>query len=91
MRYQELLRAARVGKDIQIYDEAARQPAGFEERNRLAVILTEEEKIALRNEKDVAFSEKGMLAVIAHWQHFCKVGPNRCRQRLKRANSSSSC
>ncbi|KAH0599186.1 hypothetical protein MHUMG1_03303 [Metarhizium humberi] len=65
VRYQELLRAARVGKDIQIYDEAARQPAGFEERNRLAVILTEEEKIALRNEKDVAFSEKGMLAVIA--------------------------
>ncbi|KHO01020.1 sugar transporter [Metarhizium album ARSEF 1941] len=65
VKYQELLRAARVGKDIRMYDEAARQPAGYDERNRLSVILTEEEKAALRNEKDVAFSEKGMFAVIA--------------------------
>lgn len=65
MRYQDLLRAARVGKDIRIYDEAARQPAGYDERNRLPVILTEEEKSALRREKDDAFSERGMLVVIA--------------------------
>jgi hypothetical protein len=60
-----MLRAARVGKDIRIYDEASRQPAGYDERNRLAVILTEEEKAALRDERDLAFSERGMLVVIA--------------------------
>lgn len=65
VKYNDLLRAARVAKDIRLYDEAARQSAGYEERNRLLVVFTEDEKKALRKEKDDAFSEKGMLVVIA--------------------------
>ncbi|KAG6011064.1 hypothetical protein E4U21_000095 [Claviceps maximensis] len=63
--YNDLLRAARVGKDIRLYDEAARQSADYDERNLLLVTLTNEEKTALRKEKDNAFSERGMLVVIA--------------------------
>ena len=65
MNYNDLLRAARVGKDIRLYDEAARQSADYGERNRLLVTLTNEEKTALRKERDNTFSEKGMLVVIA--------------------------
>ncbi|KAG6040342.1 hypothetical protein E4U41_000848 [Claviceps citrina] len=65
VEYNDLLRAARVGKDIRLYDEAARQSDGYDERNRLLVLLTDEEKTALRKEKDNAFSERGMLVVIA--------------------------
>lgn len=65
VEYEALLRAARVGKDIRLYDEAARLPPGETSRNALIVTLTEEEKTALRKEKDEAFSERGMLRVIA--------------------------
>ncbi|KAG5920758.1 hypothetical protein E4U42_006080 [Claviceps africana] len=63
--YHKLLRAARVGRDIRLYDEAARQSAAYNQRNRLPVTLTDEEKTALRKEKDNTFSERGMLVVIA--------------------------
>ncbi|KAG5934621.1 hypothetical protein E4U53_000646 [Claviceps sorghi] len=63
--YNKLLRAARVGRDIRLYDEAARQSAAHNERNRLPVTLTDDEKTALRKEKDNTFSERGMLVVIA--------------------------
>lgn len=64
VEYETLLRAARVGKNIRLYDEAARQPQEFDERNALLVRLTQKEKKALRNEKDNLFSERGMLIVI---------------------------
>ena len=60
---EKLLRAARVAKDIRLYDEAARSPFGT--KHTLLVELTEEEKRALRGEKDVTFSERGMWIVIA--------------------------
>ncbi|KAK2590741.1 hypothetical protein QQS21_011573 [Conoideocrella luteorostrata] len=63
--YDDLLRAARVGKDIRLYDEVARHQGDYDERAHQLVTLTEEEKKALRDEKDVTFSEKGMLVVIA--------------------------
>ncbi|KAG6017282.1 hypothetical protein E4U43_001840 [Claviceps pusilla] len=62
VKYHALLRVARVGKDIRLYDEAARQSADYDERNRLLVTLTNEEKTALRREKDKMFSESGMLS-----------------------------
>ncbi|ODA76026.1 hypothetical protein RJ55_08308 [Drechmeria coniospora] len=61
--YEDILRAARVAKDIRLYDMIARRP-GFDVRNRLPVHLTDEEKKALRRERDVTFSEKGMRIVI---------------------------
>ncbi|KAF6809423.1 hypothetical protein CSOJ01_06901 [Colletotrichum sojae] len=57
-----LLRAARVAKDIRLYDEVARNPS--HEAGRLPVKLTNEEKEALRRERDVPFSEKGMWTII---------------------------
>lgn len=57
-----LLRAARVAKDIRLYDEVARNPS--HEAGRLPVELTNEEKRALRRERDVPFSEKGMWTII---------------------------
>ncbi|PNY23417.1 polyol transporter [Tolypocladium capitatum] len=62
--YEDILRAARVAKDIRLYDEIARRP-NFDVKNRLPVNLTDEEKRALRRERGVAFSEKGMWIVIA--------------------------
>ncbi|KAJ6440983.1 sugar transporter [Purpureocillium lavendulum] len=62
--YEQILRAARVAKDIRMYDEVARRP-GFDARHRLPVTLTDEEKSALRRERDVTFSERGMWTVIA--------------------------
>ncbi|KAK2003988.1 hypothetical protein LX36DRAFT_666044 [Colletotrichum falcatum] len=59
----KLLRAARVAKDIRLYDEVARssiESAGRE----LPVQLDEDEKRALVRERDVAFSEKGMWTII---------------------------
>lgn len=64
VKYEDILRAARVAKDIRLYDEIARRP-DFDVRNRLPVNLTDEEKRALRRERDVAFSENGMRIVIA--------------------------
>ncbi|POR31138.1 Putative polyol transporter 2 [Tolypocladium paradoxum] len=64
VKYEDILRAARVAKDIRLYDEIARRP-DFDVRNRLPVNLSDEEKRALRRERDVAFSEKGMVIVIA--------------------------
>jgi hypothetical protein len=58
-----LLRAARVAKDARTYDEVARAEdarAGYD----LPVQLEPEEKAALKAEKDVLFSERGMLIVI---------------------------
>ena len=39
--------------------------AGFDSRHHLPVTLTEDEKTALRRERDVTFSERGMWTVIA--------------------------
>ncbi|KAL7813184.1 MFS general substrate transporter [Trichoderma aethiopicum] len=63
VRYEDLLRAARVAKDIRLYDEVARQK-GYNFEPTLPVQLTKEEKYALRRERDVPFSEKGMRIVI---------------------------
>ena len=62
--YENILRAARVAKDIRLYDSVARNP-DFDVKNRLPVNLTDKEKYALRRERDAAFSEKGMGIVIA--------------------------
>lgn len=63
VKYENLLRAARVAKDIRTYDEVARRKGyGFE--SSLPVQLTAEEKRALSRERDVPFSEKGMRIVI---------------------------
>jgi len=59
----ELLRAARVAKDIRLYDEVARNSNDSANRE-LPVQLTGEEKRALVRERDVAFSEKGMWTII---------------------------
>ncbi|EHK43777.1 hypothetical protein TRIATDRAFT_86874 [Trichoderma atroviride IMI 206040] len=61
--YEDLIRAARVAKDVRLYDEVARKE-GYHDESDLLVQLTEEEKRALRRERDVPFSEKGMRAVI---------------------------
>ncbi|KAK2064412.1 hypothetical protein LY76DRAFT_532982 [Colletotrichum caudatum] len=59
----ELLRAARVAKDIRLYDEVARNSSESTGRE-LPVQLTGEEKRALVRERDVPFSEKGMWTII---------------------------
>ncbi|KAF4512035.1 hypothetical protein G6O67_001220 [Ophiocordyceps sinensis] len=64
VKYETMLRAARVAKDKRIYEEVAGRPR-FDVRGRLPVHLTKEEKDALCREKNVAFSEKGMRIVIA--------------------------
>lgn len=61
--YEDLIRAARVAKDARLYDEVARKE-GYHFEPDLLVQLTEEEKRALRRERDVPFSEKGMRIVI---------------------------
>ncbi|GKT43400.1 putative polyol transporter 6 [Colletotrichum spaethianum] len=58
-----LLRAARVAKDIRLYDEVARNSSESAGRE-LPVQLTNEEKRALVRERDVPFSEKGMWTII---------------------------
>ncbi|PKK45095.1 hypothetical protein CI102_9433 [Trichoderma harzianum] len=63
VEYENLLRAARVAKDIRVYDEVARKK-GFHFESGLPVQLTMEEKRALTRERDVPFSEKGMRIVI---------------------------
>lgn len=64
VRYEDLLRAARVAKDVRFYDELARYD-GFHAGENIMVHLTKEEKLALRKERDVPFSERGMRIVIA--------------------------
>lgn len=59
----KLLRAARVGKDIRTYDDIARS-SDLNAGSDLPVQLTEQEKRALRAERDVLFSERGMFIVI---------------------------
>ncbi|KAK2014399.1 hypothetical protein LZ32DRAFT_195727 [Colletotrichum eremochloae] len=59
----ELLRAARVAKDIRLYDEVARSSSESAGRE-LPVQLDEKEKRALVRERDVPFSEKGMWTII---------------------------
>jgi len=61
--YEDLIRAARVAKDIRLYDEVARKE-GYHVESDLLVQLTEDEKRALRRERDVPFSERGMRIVI---------------------------
>ncbi|KAH0439434.1 glycosyl hydrolase [Colletotrichum camelliae] len=58
-----LLRAARVAKDIKLYDEVARNTFPGAGKD-LPVQLTAEEKRALRRERDVPFSERGMWTII---------------------------
>ena len=60
---EKILRAARVAKDIRTYDDLVRSDrpdAGY----GLPVQLTDEEKQALKREKDVVFPERGMLIVV---------------------------
>lgn len=60
---ERILRAARVAKDIRTYDDIAHDDdpnAG----NDLDVQLSNDEKVALKNEKDVLFSQRGMDIVI---------------------------
>ncbi len=60
---EKILRAARVAKDIRTYDDLVRSDrpdAGY----GLPVQLTDEEKRALKREKDVVFPERGMLIVV---------------------------
>ena len=60
---EKILRAARVAKDIRTYDDLVRSDhpdAG----HGLPVQLTDEEKRALKREKDVVFPERGMLIVV---------------------------
>ncbi|KAI0827796.1 MFS general substrate transporter [Hypoxylon sp. FL0890] len=65
---QDLLRAARVAQNVRSYDEVARYngpKAGCNEiGSSLPVQLTEEEKAALKAEKDVLFAERNMFIVI---------------------------
>ncbi|OPB36848.1 hypothetical protein A0O28_0059280 [Trichoderma guizhouense] len=63
VKYENLLRAARVAKDIRTYDEVARE-VGYRFESSLPVQLTTEEKRALVRERAVPFSEKGMWIVI---------------------------
>ncbi|KAF7544041.1 hypothetical protein G7Z17_g10261 [Cylindrodendrum hubeiense] len=61
--YEEILRGARVAKDIRTYDQVARDD-NPNARLDLPVQLTPDEKRAIRRERDVPFSEKGMRIVI---------------------------
>ncbi|KAL6813857.1 MFS general substrate transporter [Trichoderma sp. SZMC 28015] len=63
VKYENLLRAARVAKDIRTYDKVARRE-GYRFESGLPVQLTTDEKRALVRERDVPFSEKGMWIVI---------------------------
>ena len=63
VRYEDVIRAARVAKDIRLYDKVARRrPVSG---SRLPVQLTPEESEAIIRERDSAFSERGMWVVIA--------------------------
>lgn len=61
---EKMLRAARVAKDIRIYDQIARTSDPAQE-SKLPVILSPDEKHFLKRERDVVFSERGMRLVIA--------------------------
>lgn len=63
VKYERVLRAARVAKDIRLYDEVARSMDPTMGAD-LPVILTPEEKRYLKRERDVVFSERGMRKVI---------------------------
>ncbi|KAK8034652.1 hypothetical protein PG993_009647 [Apiospora rasikravindrae] len=60
---EDLLRAARVAKDVRTYDEVARAE-DIAAGSGLPVTLDPKEKEALKAEKDVLFSERGMFVVI---------------------------
>jgi hypothetical protein len=59
----DVLRAARVAKDIRVYEAVAWSTAP-DAGHALPIQLTEREKKALRDEKDLVFSEKGMWIVV---------------------------
>lgn len=61
--FEDVLRAARVAKDVRLYDEVARRRLGA--GSQLAVQLTPEERKAITRERDFAFSERGMWIIIA--------------------------
>lgn len=61
---EKLLRAARVAKDVRLYDDVSRNDTEGSSRD-LAVRLTKEEKYALRRERDVPLAERGMWTVVA--------------------------
>ncbi|CAM1503838.1 Fc.00g014290.m01.CDS01 [Cosmosporella sp. VM-42] len=61
--FDNLLRAARVAKDVRMYDQIARDKNPTED-SKFLVQLTPEEKKALRQERDNPFSERGMRVVI---------------------------
>ncbi|KAI1141718.1 MFS general substrate transporter [Hypoxylon sp. FL0543] len=65
---EELLRAARVAQNIRSYDEVARykgpKTGCNEVGSNLPVQLTEEEKTALKAERDVLFAERNMSIVV---------------------------
>lgn len=93
VEYEEILRGALVAKDIRTYDQVARDDnpnAGLD----LPVQLTPDEKWAIRRERDVPFSEKGMRIVIltvslaAFLQGECSSFSNQGRFRSSRIYSS---
>lgn len=61
--YDELLRAARVAKDIRAYYHVAKNPDSALVMN-LPVRLTPGERLALCKERSHPFSERGMMLVI---------------------------
>lgn len=61
--YAKVLRAARVAKDIRLYDEVARSTDPSIGMG-LPVELTDEERECLMRERDRVFSERGMRKVI---------------------------
>ncbi|KAG9250536.1 sugar transporter [Emericellopsis atlantica] len=63
VEFAKVLRAARVAKDIRLYEEVARSPDPHMGED-LPVILTPQEKRFLKRERDVVFSERGMRKVI---------------------------
>ena len=63
IEYEKVLRAAKVAKDIRLYDEVARSPDPSMALE-VPVLLSPEEKYFLRRERDVVFSERGMRKVI---------------------------
>ncbi|KAI5918159.1 hypothetical protein F4810DRAFT_693549 [Camillea tinctor] len=60
---EKLLRAARVAKDVHSYDEVVQSDDPNLAYN-LPIVLTPEERAALRAEKEVLFSERNMFIVI---------------------------
>ncbi|KAL1877971.1 hypothetical protein Daus18300_002325 [Diaporthe australafricana] len=61
VKYEDVLRAARVAKDIRTYDEVARNPA---EPTNLPVTLSDDEKAGLRSENELRRQFRQIFPVI---------------------------